>query len=143
MLPLTTIKRTLVLGAASILSLSSPSSSGAGARSGSEAACAAYSLSGSALAHVQLNATTYYPANANISLTSPLDSLTTSNLPAFCRLELEITTNGTAGSVAKAEVWLPDEWNGRALTLGNGGYTGGGRCPCTLCIKAALRALLQ
>ena len=35
-------------------------------------------------------------------------------------------TLSTAGSFALTEVWLPDDWNGRVLTVGNGGLAGGG-----------------
>ena len=48
-------------------------------------------------------------------------------LPAFCRVELKITTNATANSTATAEVWLPEEWNNRFLAVGNGGFSGGGK----------------
>ena len=128
MFPLTVAGFALALSTAANPSLALPSSSAADAKSGSEAACSAYMLKGPALAHVQLSAATYYPENTSISLNSSLGSLVTDNLPAFCRLELEITTNATAGSTAKTEVWLPDEWNGRSLSLGNGGYSGGGEC---------------
>ena len=128
MLPLTTVKHALALAATTNSSIFSISSSASIAKSGSEAACSAYTLSGPALVHVQLTGTTYYPENTSISLISPLSPLIANDLPAFCRLELEITTNATAGSTAKTEVWLPDEWSGRALTLGNGGYAGGGGC---------------
>ena len=122
-----------VAGYAFALAAASPSvffasSSADISKSGSEAACLAYALKGPALAHVQLNATTYYPEHTNISLDSSHGPLVTTSLPAFCRLELVITTNATAGSTAATEVWLPDEWNGRALTLGNGAYAGGGEC---------------
>ena len=126
MFPLTVAGFALALATAADPSLASSSSSAADTKSGSEAACSAYTLKGPALAHVQLNATTYYPENASISLDSSHGPLVTSSLPAFCRLELVITTNATAGSTATTEVWLPDEWNGRALTLGNGAYAGGG-----------------
>ena len=125
MFPLTLAKHALALAAATNPSILSAWSSSGIAKSGSEAACSAYALRGPALAHVQLNATTYYPANTSISLSSSLGGLAANDLRAFCRLELLITTNATAGSIAKTEVWLPDEWNGRALTLGNGGYAGG------------------
>ena len=128
MLPLTTIKHALALAAVTNPSIFPASSSTGTENSGSEAACSAYTLSGPALVHVQLTGTTYYPENTSISLVSPLSPLFANDLPAFCRLELEITTNATAGSTAKTEVWLPDEWSGRALTLGNGGYAGGGEC---------------
>ena len=118
-----------VAGYAFALAAASPSVSSVSAetsKSGSETVCSAYKLKGPALAHVQLNATTYYPENASIFLDSSHGPLVTGSLPAFCRLELVITTNATAGSTATTEVWLPDEWNGRALTLGNGAYAGGG-----------------
>lgn len=127
MFPLTVAGYALALASVAIPSVSSTPSA-ATTRSGSETACSAYTLKGPALAHVQLNATTYYAENASISLSASLSSLITSSLPAFCRLELVITTNETAGSTAKTEVWLPDEWNGRALTVGNGGYAGEGEC---------------
>ena len=129
MFPLDTIARSLALavGASSSIFSRAPSSTDI-VKTGSEAACSAYMLSGPTLARVRLNATTYYHENTSISLNSSQGPLITNNLPAFCRLELEITTNVTAGSAATTEVWLPDEWNGRSLTLGNGGFTGGGEC---------------
>ncbi|EIW55231.1 uncharacterized protein TRAVEDRAFT_51356 [Trametes versicolor FP-101664 SS1] len=43
--------------------------------------------------------------------------MNSTELLAFCRVELRITTHATAGSFAITEVWLPDAWNGRTLTL--------------------------
>ncbi|KAI0631073.1 feruloyl esterase-like protein [Trametes polyzona] len=74
---------------------------------------------------VFLTAATYFPAHARVDITNLFSSINTTDLPAFCRVELKITTNATAGSFAITEVWLPDDWNGRVLTIGNGGFGGG------------------
>ena len=89
---------------------------------GSEQTCTKFKLN---IPNVHLNATTHFATNASISLTTPQSSLIASDLPAFCRLQLVITTNTTARSTARAEVWLPDAWNGRSMTVGNGGFSGG------------------
>ncbi|KAI5451864.1 hypothetical protein NCC49_001166 [Naganishia albida] len=68
---------------------------------------------------------TYYPAGALVNLTSPSSSVTTTKMPAFCRLALTITTNATSGNQALTEVWMPDDWNNRLLGFGNGGLSGG------------------
>ncbi|MFL2546005.1 MAG: tannase/feruloyl esterase family alpha/beta hydrolase [Candidatus Rariloculaceae bacterium] len=45
------------------------------------------------------------------------------DLPKFCRVEL--TIRPSADSDIKTEVWLPAEgWNGKFLTVGNGGWAG-------------------
>ena len=75
--------------------------------------------------NVKLNNTTYFPANATVNLSTFQSAIFATDLPAFCRLQLVITTNVTAGSTTLAEVWLPDTWNGRSLTVGNGGFAGG------------------
>src|SRR5262249_51818983 len=43
-------------------------------------------------------------------------------LPAFCRVALKVTP--TPQSDIKIEVWLPVDWNGRLLEVGNGGWAG-------------------
>ena len=96
---------------------------GAAAASGSARACTSFKLS---IPHVALNGTTHFPANARVALATPQSSINATDLPAFCRLQLVLTTNATARSTAQTEVWLPDTWNGRFLGLGNGGLSGGG-----------------
>ncbi|EPT05616.1 hypothetical protein FOMPIDRAFT_1027212 [Fomitopsis schrenkii] len=76
-------------------------------------------------ADVTLLGATYYPANATVDLATNQSTIDVANLPAFCRLQLQITTNTTANSTCYTEVWLPDDWNGRFLTVGNGGLAGG------------------
>ena len=50
------------------------------------------------------------------------------NLPAFCRVYANITTSASSASLF--EVWLPlNTWNGRYLTVGNGGAAGGVNYP--------------
>ncbi|KAH9855312.1 feruloyl esterase-like protein [Lenzites betulinus] len=90
---------------------------------GSKAACTHFSPSN--IPDVSLTATTYFPANARVDISNIFSSINTTDLPAFCRVELKITTNATAGSFAITEVWLPDSWNSRTLTIGNGGFGGG------------------
>jgi feruloyl esterase len=83
------------------------------------------------IANVHLLNATYYEANAFVNLSSPLQTITTSSLPAFCRLQLNITTNPATGKAAYSEVWLPDGWNSRTLGFGNGGWSGGGESSLT------------
>ena len=66
----------------------------------------------------KLVAATYYNAGDLVNVTSLANSVTNSSLPAFCRLELRITTNEDSGSYAVTEVWLPDAWNDRMVGMG-------------------------
>ncbi len=91
---------------------------------GSKAACTKFSPSN--ISDVTLTAATYFPAHARVDITNVFSSINTTDLAAFCRVELKIVTNATAGSFVVTEVWLPDAWNGRVLTVGNGGLGGGG-----------------
>jgi len=57
------------------------------------------------------------------SFTPPNSQPTLLDLPEFCRVELTIAP--TPDSDIKSEVWLPlEEWNGKFLTVGNGGWGG-------------------
>ena len=94
------------------------------AATGSESACHHFTLTD--VANVNFTAATHYAANALVNVSNAYSSINAANLPAFCRVELVIITNATAGSFALTEVWLPDAWNGRVLTVGNGGMAGGG-----------------
>jgi feruloyl esterase len=49
-------------------------------------------------------------------------------LPSFCRVYANISTSSTSATLF--EVWMPLEtWNGRFLTVGNGGGAGGVNYP--------------
>ncbi|KAI0642639.1 feruloyl esterase-like protein [Trametes meyenii] len=74
---------------------------------------------------VAVVATTHFAAHARVDISNIFSSINATDLPAFCRVELVVTTNATGGSFANTEVWLPDDWNGRVLTIGNGGFGGG------------------
>lgn len=100
------------------LALTSP----AAAAKGSAKACNDFKVN---IPNVALNGTTHFPANATVAFTTFQSSIFSTDLPAFCRVQLVITTNATAGSTAEVELWLPDDWNSRSLTVGNGGFAGG------------------
>lgn len=75
---------------------------------------------------IQLVKAVYYDAGAFVNVTTPQQSIATSQLPAFCRLQLNLTTNAATGKAAYSELWLPDGWNSGTLGFGNGGWSGGG-----------------
>jgi len=87
--------------------------------------CENFGLPESASERSTLVAATYYAANSLVNLTSPLNSVTNSSLPAFCRLKLRLLTNAETGNFAVNEVWLPDAWNDRLAGFGGGGWSGG------------------
>lgn len=90
--------------------------------------CSTFTLRNPSVNAVVAN-TTFFEANDTVAITNPFSSIDVSDLPAFCRVVLAITTNATAKSTAHAEIWLPEPqaWNGRFLGLGNGGFGGGGK----------------
>jgi hypothetical protein len=83
------------------------------------------SLTGLSLDHATVMAATSVPAG---TFTPPtLAGATTPatpipNLPAFCRVQ--ITSYPTSDSSIGIEVWLPENWNGKYLQSGNGGFAG-------------------
>jgi Tannase and feruloyl esterase len=59
------------------------------------------------------------------AFTSPSDGKETTTfrgLPAFCRVIG--TIHASSDSAIGFEIWLPDQWNGRYLQTGNGGFAG-------------------
>jgi len=56
------------------------------------------------------------------TLTPPGDGTALTQLPPFCRAMLRLAPTGD--SDIGAEVWLPENWNGRLLVVGNGGWGG-------------------
>src|SRR5215472_5157698 len=49
-------------------------------------------------------------------------SRTFKGLPAFCRVAM--TLKPSSDSDIKVELWLPANWNGKLLAIGNGGWAG-------------------
>lgn len=67
----------------------------------------------------------YVESRTNLSLpdNDPSCSSTSQVVPVnLCRVALHIATSGSSGVVA--EIWLPESWNGRLVTTGNGGLGG-------------------
>lgn len=75
----------------------------------------------------KLIASNFFEAGAHVNISTPYEAIDINTLPAFCRVQVEITTNATANSTALTEVWLPTDWNGRFLTIGNSGFSGSGK----------------
>lgn len=71
----------------------------------------------------------HFPAGSNFTGTSVETSYNTpqSDLPELCRVRF--TTKTSANSSAIAEIWLPEDWNGRFLAVGNGSFAGGVNYP--------------
>lgn len=113
--------------ALTLLGLAITAGAASGPIAGSQKACASFGPN--PLAGVAFSVATHFAANTRVNISNVYSSIDETNLPAFCRVELVITTNATAGTTALAEVWLPDDWNGRVLTVGNGGLAGGGTPP--------------
>lgn len=76
----------------------------------------------------------FIPAGTNLTLT---DNDASCNRPSqvvdtdLCRVSLHIPTSTRSGIVY--ELWLPETWNGRLVTTGNGGIDG-----CKLLIEDCL-----
>jgi Tannase and feruloyl esterase len=64
---------------------------------------------------------THISAGSSISTLGSCQSIATSSVEA-CRVYGVIST--TSESSVKFEIWLPDTWYGRFLTVGNGGLGG-------------------
>ncbi|KAJ6571670.1 tannase and feruloyl esterase [Mycena capillaripes] len=63
----------------------------------------------------------YVPAGSTVGTIGTCDKTADVNAP-LCRVQF--FTNTTETSVVYAEAWLPDEWYGRFLGVGNGGLGG-------------------
>ncbi|TCD66433.1 hypothetical protein EIP91_001369 [Steccherinum ochraceum] len=87
------------------------------------AACSAFTLKN--VNNTIVTNKTFYNAGDNVTISNLYNGISTTQLPAFCRIELAITTNATANSTALTEVWLPAQWNNRLIAFGNGGLAGG------------------
>ena len=83
------------------------------------------SLASLSLDHATVTAATSVPAGTFTPPTLPGATTPPApipNLPAFCRVQ--ITSSPTSDSSIGIEVWLPENWNGKYLQSGNGGFAG-------------------
>jgi len=83
------------------------------------------SLASLSLDHGTVTAATSVPAGTFTPPTLPGATTPPTpipNLPAFCRVQ--ITSSPTSDSSIGIEVWLPENWNGKYLQSGNGGFAG-------------------
>ncbi|KAJ7058566.1 tannase and feruloyl esterase [Mycena amicta] len=65
---------------------------------------------------------TYLPRPSKLSTLGSCQTSGVRNTAPICRVQFHTNTSATSG--IDAEVWLPDEWNGRFMGLGNRGLTG-------------------
>jgi len=79
--------------------------------------CAA--LAGLALPGVTLGAVTHHAAGDDPDSDDWLDQI---GLPGFCRVQGMLSPRPE--TEIHFEIWLPDDWNGRYLQAGNGGFAG-------------------
>lgn len=73
----------------------------------------------------------YYDEPTNASTSELFDTISI-DVP-LCRLEFSITTSET--SSVRAEAWLPSEWTGRFMAIGNGGLGGCEFCEVELLLR--------
>ncbi|KAJ7059797.1 tannase and feruloyl esterase [Mycena amicta] len=85
-----------------------------------ESACLSLK-SGLHLENTTITQVSYVYAGSRISIPGPCTASTDVGT-SVCRIEFSTQTSET--SSVRAEAWLPDEWYGRFLALGNGGLGG-------------------
>ncbi|KAF9020012.1 tannase and feruloyl esterase [Hymenopellis radicata] len=73
------------------------------------------------LANTTIYESSYVAATATIS-TLGVCQVNTTSTAAMCRVDATVNTSST--SAVHFEVWMPDEWYGRSLTVGNSGFAG-------------------
>jgi feruloyl esterase len=86
--------------------------------------CAAIA-SGLSIEHGVVHFSEFVAAGTNLSLTENDPSCTQSFIPVtadICRIALTVSTSERSGF--NMEAWLPSNWTGRFLSVGNGGLNG-------------------
>ena len=63
----------------------------------------------------------YYSGSANVSVLGTCDTSALIEVP-LCRVQFRVDTSNSSNITAEA--WLPTDWSGRFLALGNGGLGG-------------------
>lgn len=87
--------------------------------------CTAFDLSSVGLTNATVTEHVYVESGTNLSLpdNDPSCNSKSQVVPVnLCRVALQIATSESSGIVA--EIWLPEDWNGRLVTTGNGGLGG-------------------
>ncbi|KAJ4416094.1 hypothetical protein N0V82_006938 [Gnomoniopsis sp. IMI 355080] len=86
--------------------------------------CSGFNPADAGIANATVTNHAFIASGTNLSLTgNDVCGQTSQVIPVdLCRVSLQISTSDRSGVVA--EVWLPQEWNGRILTTGNGGLAG-------------------
>ncbi|KAK5713149.1 hypothetical protein LTR15_011511 [Elasticomyces elasticus] len=75
-----------------------------------------------AIATISFSETVASGSNFTGNTSEPSYNSPQSDLPASCRVSFTVSTS--LNSSAGAEVWLPTDWTGRYLSVGNGGFAG-------------------
>lgn len=92
--------------------------------------CTRFQPAGAGIANATVTNHAFVAAGSTINLPGGDPSCGQTNqtvIADLCRVSLQIPTSDKSGLVA--EIWLPDQWNGRLVTTGNGGLAG---CECSL-----------
>lgn len=86
--------------------------------------CSNFNPADAGIANATVTNHAFVASGTNLSLTGNDICGQTSQIVQvdLCRVSLQIATSNRSGVVA--EVWMPDKWNGRLLTTGNGGLAG-------------------
>ncbi|KAJ7641390.1 tannase and feruloyl esterase, partial [Roridomyces roridus] len=63
----------------------------------------------------------YHPSPSTVACQGTCQTTANTSAP-FCRVQFKTTTSSMSGFTAEA--WLPDEWYGRFMSVGNGGLNG-------------------
>lgn len=87
--------------------------------------CTSFDPSSVGLANATVTEHVYVESGTNLSLpdNDPSCNSKSQVVPVnLCRVALQIATSGSSGVVT--EIWLPENWNGRLVTAGNGGLGG-------------------
>lgn len=87
--------------------------------------CTSFDPASVGIANATVTEHGFVEAGTNLSLpdNDPSCSLKSQVVPVdLCRVALQVETSERSGVVA--EIWLPESWNGRLVTTGNGGLGG-------------------
>lgn len=86
--------------------------------------CASFAPADAGIANATVTNHAFVAAGTTLQLTgNEACGLLTQPVTAdMCRVSLQIATSDRSGVVT--EIWLPQEWNGRLVTTGNGGLAG-------------------